>query len=407
MITRRLLLATCGLLAFSMPAFAHAATSGDPGWNATWASSQMVPTGENALSADNTSNITLRQVVHVSEGGPKIRIRVSNVMSSVPLEIKDVHVALGKLGSSAIDPATDSAVTFGGSTDVLVPASGEYISDPVDLNVADGASLAISLYIPGTITQQTGHPGSRATTYIMHGDHSDDADMKDAKTQANWFNLSGVDVDSGGSTIVALGDSITDGHAVENDSNGRWTDELAARLAGQNIAVINEGIGGNRLHLDGLGPNVIARLDRDVLGQAGAKWLIVFEGVNDLGTATRDAPIPPEAHTALVNQIIADYQQVIYRAHARGLKVYGATITPFTGNDYYHPDSQVEADRQAINSWIRTSGAFDAVIDFDALLRDPKAPDRLSAAYDSGDHLHPGMAGYKAMGDAIDLSLFK
>lgn len=399
---KRALLTGLALMALAAPAFA-----GEGGWSATWASSQMTPTGDNALPATDLSDITIRQIIHVSKGGSKIRIRVSNALGAFPLRIKDVHVALGKLGSDAVDTNTDRAVTFGGEDEVLVPSFGEYVSDPIDINVPDKASLAVTLYIPGPITQQTGHPGSRATTYIVHGDHTDDASLPDAEKRANWFNLSEVDVQNDGATVVALGDSITDGHAVVTDSDGRWTDALAARLTDQDISVINEGIGGNRLHLDGLGPNAVARFDRDVLGVSGAKWVIVFEGVNDLGTATRDAAIPPEAHDALVKQIISDYQQLIYRAHARGLKIFGATITPFVGNDYYHPGPEVEADRQKINSWIRTSGAFDGVIDFDALIRDPKAPDHILPAYDSGDHLHPGMAGYKAMGEAVDLSLFK
>ena len=399
---KRALLTSLGLLLLASPAFA-----GDAGWSATWASSQMTPTGDNALPAGDTSDVTIRQIVHVSGGGAKIRIRVSNAMSDAPLRIKDVHVALGKLGSDAVDADSDRAVTFGGEDEVLVPSFGEYVSDPISLNVPDGASLAVTFYIPGPISQQTGHPGSRATTYIVHGDHTGAPALPGAEKRANWFNLGAVDVQNDGATIVALGDSITDGHAVDTDSNGRWTDALAARLADRDISVVNEGIGGNRLHLDGLGPNAVARFDRDALGIGGAKWVIVFEGVNDLGTATRDASIPPEAHDALVNQIISDYQQLIYRAHARGLKIFGATITPFAGNDYYHPGPETEADRQKINAWIRTSGAFDGVIDFDALIRDPKAPDHILPAYDSGDHLHPWMAGYKAMGEAVDLELFK
>lgn len=399
---KRALLTGLALMALAAPAFA-----GDGGWSATWATSQMTPTNENALPATDLADITLRQIIHVSKGGAKIRIRVSNAMSAAPLRIKDVHVALGRLGSDATDASSDRSVTFGGEDEVLVPSFGEYVSDPIDINVPDGASLSVTMYIPGPIVQQTGHPGSRATTYIVHGDHTDEASLPGAEKRANWFNLGAVDVQNDSGVVVALGDSITDGHAVETDSDGRWTDALAARLTGQDISVVNEGIGGNRLHLDGLGPNAVARFDRDVLGISGAKWVIVFEGVNDLGTATRNATIPPEAHDALVRQIISDYQQLIYRAHARGLKIFGATITPFVGNDYYHPDAQTEADRQKINTWIRTSGAFDNVIDFDALIRDPKAPDHILPAYDSGDHLHPGMAGYKAMGEAVDLSLFK
>lgn len=396
--------ALLGGLALSL--LAAPALAAPDGWSTSWASAQMTPTGDNALPATDQSDVTVRQIIHISQGGSKLRIRVSNAMGSTPLRLRDVHVALGRLGSAAIDSDTDQAVHFGGNNEVLIPAFGDYISDPVDINVPDGASLAVSFYLPGPVAQQTGHPGSRTTTFIVHGDHSDEADLPNAEKRVNWFNLSGVDVRNDDATIVALGDSITDGHGVETDSDGRWTDVLAGRLKDKDIAVVNEGIGGNRLHLDGLGPSAISRFDRDVLSISGAKWVIVLEGVNDLGVATREASLPPEVHDALVGQIISDYQQLIYRAHAHGLKIYGATIMPFTGNDYYHPDALVEADRQKINSWIRHSGAFDSVIDFDAVVRDPKAPDHLLPALDSGDHLHPNMAGYKAMGDAIDTKLF-
>ncbi len=209
---------------------------------------------------------------------------------------------------------------------------------------------------------------------------------------------------------MALGDSITDGHAATTNGNDRWTDVLAARLQSEkktrNIGVSNQGIGGNHLLTDGLGPNVLARFDRDVLAQAGVRWLIVFEGVNDLGGLARTAEVPAEQHAALVARLIAAYQQIIERAHAHGLRVYGATVTPYTGSGYYHPGSLSEADRQAVNAWIRAAGHFDAVIDFDAVVRDPAHPEQLLPAFDCGDHLHPSPAGYKALGESIPLDLF-
>jgi lysophospholipase L1-like esterase len=211
-------------------------------------------------------------------------------------------------------------------------------------------------------------------------------------------------------SVVALGDSITDGRASITNGNGRWTDVLAQRLqnspATRNIGELNAGIGGNHLLTDGLGPNALARFDRDVLAQDGVHWLIVFEGVNDLGDLTRNGEVASMEHASLVHRILAAYQQLITRAHARGIRVIGATITPYTGSDYYHPGPASEADRQSINQWIRISGHFDAVLDFDRIMRDPSHPDHLLPSYDCGDHLHPSPVGYRAMADAIPLSLF-
>jgi lysophospholipase L1-like esterase len=209
---------------------------------------------------------------------------------------------------------------------------------------------------------------------------------------------------------VTFGDSITDGYGVTTNGNNRWPDILATRLQAdprtRGMGVLNAGIGGNRLLLDGLGPNAMARFDRDVLNQASVRYVILLEGVNDLGTLTRDQPASPEAHAALVAGMIASYDQMIRRARERGIKVYGATVMPFGGSGYYHPDASNEQDRQAVNAWIRTPGRFDAVIDFDRLMRDPANPGKLAPAYDSGDGLHPSLAGYKAMADAVPLDLF-
>jgi lysophospholipase L1-like esterase len=207
-----------------------------------------------------------------------------------------------------------------------------------------------------------------------------------------------------------LGDSITDGHGATTNGNDRWTDVLAARLQAspgtRGLGVSNQGIGGNHLLTDGLGPNALARFDRDVLATAGVRWVIVFEGVNDLGGLARNGEVTPADHAALVQRVLAAYEQMILRAHAHGLRVIGATITPYVGSDYYHPGALSEADRQAVNVWIRAAGHFDAVIDFDAVVRDPEHLDRLLPAFDCGDHLHPSPAGYKAMGEAVSLSLF-
>jgi lysophospholipase L1-like esterase len=247
----------------------------------------------------------------------------------------------------------------------------------------------------------------------VHGDQVSAADLPDAKHVDHWYQLTEIDVHAapGAAIVVALGDSTTDGHGAITNGNDRWTDVLAERLQAapktRNVGVSNQGIGGNHLLTDGLGPNVLARFDRDVLAPAGVRWVIVFEGVNDLGGLARTGEVPAEQHAAVVERVIAAYEEIIARTHAHGLRVYGATITPYTGSDYYHPGPLSEADRQAVNVWIRADGHFDAVIDFDAAVRDPEHPDQLLPAYDCGDHLHPSPAGYKAMGEAIPLSLFK
>jgi len=246
----------------------------------------------------------------------------------------------------------------------------------------------------------------------VHGDFVGAASLTDPKHVDHWYQVAGIDVQAarGAAAVVAIGDSITDGHGATTNGNDRWTDVLAVHLqsssATRNIGVSNQGIGGNHLLTDGLGPNALARFDRDALAPAGVRWVIVFEGVNDLGGIAFKGDASAADHAALVQRILAAYEQMISRAHAHGLRVYGATITPYTGSGYYHPGPQNEADRQAVNQWIRAAGHFDAVIDFDAVVRDPQHPDQLLPAFDCGDRLHPSPAGYKAMGEAIPLDLF-
>jgi len=380
-------------------------------WVGTWASAQQVPEPNNALPPEDLTDATLRQIVHISAGGTSVRVRVSNAFGTQPLHVASAHIANALSATSPqVDTASDHALTFLGQTDVIIPAGAEYWSDPVAFDVAPLSSLAVSLYIPDAPAQQTSHPGSRATSYLVHGNHAADATLDAPKTVDHWFQLSGIDITGPSSAVVTVGDSITDGRGSTTNGNDRWPDQLAARLqaskATHGIAVMNTGIGGNRVLNDGLGPNAAARFSRDVVAQSGARYVIVLEGVNDLGTLTRDAVVTPEAHAALVQQIELAYSQMIELAHSHGIRIFGGTIMPYGGSDYYHPDAQNEADRQAINTWIRMSGRFDGVADFDAAVRDPDAPDHLLAAYDSGDHLHLSPAGYKAMADAIDLNLF-
>ena len=286
-----------------------------------------------------------------------------------------------------------------------------FLSDPVAMRVEAGVDLAISLHVAELPAERTGHPGSRTTTFVVVGDRVAADVLNDADAVVRWYLLAAVDVEGQAPAVIALfGDSITDGYGVEPDTNLRWTDRLAERLREtpglKNAAVLNLGIGGNRMLLDGLGPNAAARFDRDVLAQSGVTHVVVLEGVNDLGVLTRDGPASPEAHAAIVRDMIQSYAQIVQSARDRGVMAIGATIMPFAGSAYYHPGPETEADRQAVNAWIRTPGNFDAVIDFDAILRDPARPDHLKADLDN-DGLHPSMDGYRAMGDAVPLSLFE
>jgi len=383
-------------------------------WIETWGASQQIPEPQNALPADDMRDSTIRQIFHLSVGGTTIRVHLTNAFGFQALHFTSVHIAKPvSISAAAIDVATDKALTFSGENDVTVPPGAEMVSDPIQFPVDTLGSVAVTYHLDNPPGRQTSHPGSRATTYYVHGDEVAAADLPDAKKVDHWYQVTGIDVVDGAigaGTVVALGDSITDGHAATTNGNDRWTDAFAANLqsspATRNVAVSNRGTGGNHLLTDGLGPNALARFDRDVLAPAGVKWLIVFEGVNDLGGLSIRGDALPAAHAAMVANIEQAYEQMIVRAHAHGIRVYGATITPYAGSGYYHPFASDEADRQAINAWIRAAGHFDAVIDFDAVVRDPAHPDHLLPTFDCGDHLHPSPAGYKAMGDAVPLSLF-
>lgn len=382
-------------------------------WVGSWASAQQIPEPQNALSPDDFRDATLRQIVHLSAGGRALRVHLSNAFGIAPLHLASVHVAHPVSAASArIDRTTDQALTFSGHNDVTIPAGADYISDRLDYPLAPGSDLGVSIHYTQAPQQQTGHPGSRATSYLAHGDLVSSADLPNARKIEHWYQLSGVDVatSSGAFSVVAFGDSITDGHGSTTNGNDRWPDVLAQRLrtAGmRNAGVLDAGIGGNHLLTDGLGPNALARFDRDILAQTGVRVVIVLEGVNDLGGLARTAPATAAEHAALVEHVLAANEQIVHRGHAAGLRVIGGTILAYVGSDYYHPDPASEADRQAVNAWIRTPGHFDAVIDFDQVTRDPAHPERLRPAYDCGDHLHPSPAGYAAMANAIPLALFR
>ena len=421
MLSRRNFLATLAfgpLSAAFLSPFTSAQSPAQPvapvrNWVGSWAASQQLPEPQNSLNPEDLNDATLRQIVHLSVGGTTLRLHISNAFGYLPLYLAGVHIARPISPSTpTIDPATDKAITFSGKTDVIIPAGAEYLSDPIDFPAPPLSDIAVSIHYDRPPAEQTGHPGSRATSYLVHGDAISAPDLPGARKFDHWYQLSAIDVAApeNAASIVALGDSITDGHGATTNGNDRWTDILARRLQAdpktKAIGVLNQGIGGNHLLSDGLGPNVLARFDRDVLAQTGVRWVIVFEGVNDIGGFTRLSDPPAAEHQAFLQHLLASYEQIIARAHAAHIQVVGATITPYTDSNYYHPPASNEADRQLINQWIRTPGRFDAVIDFDKAIADPAHPDHLNPAYDSGDHLHPSAAGYKVMGELIPLSLF-
>jgi lysophospholipase L1-like esterase len=387
-------------------------------WVATWGASPAPQLGDAAqmrAAKLEFNNQTLREIVHTSIGGDTVRLRLSNAYGAQTLDVGSVHVAM-RSKDSGIRAGSDRTVTFGGRPAVSVPANALVLSDPVKLDVPAGADLAISIFIPKTSLGAGVHYSAQQTSYIGAGDQTGAAQISSPATITSWIYLTAVEVlapESAG-TVVAFGDSITDGARSTVDANHRWPNFLAARLlarpGGHKLGVIDAGIGGNRILHDAaanvrFGVNALARFDRDVLAQAGVQYLIVLEGINDLGHAGSSAP---ESETVSAEDLIAGLKQMIERAHERGIKVFGATILPFEGTSfkgYFTPEK--EAKRKAVNEWIRTGKVFDGVVDFDKAVRDPQHPDRMLPAYDGGDHLHPGDAGYKAMGEAIDLSLFR
>lgn len=392
---------------------ASASPSTLPTWVSTWTTSPIRSNPEHALPSPTPGNMTVRQVVRLTLGGAALRVRFTNRFGTTPLRIAGAHVAVASGPAAAgIQADTDRALSFGGRPDVEVPAGADFWSDPVPFAAKPLSDLAITTHFAALPDQQTGHPGARTRSWIAGGDRLADTAFADARPVERWFQIAAVEVTAAPSAraIVALGDSITDGYGVTDGRHLRWTDDLARRLSAaprtRRIAVLNHGIGGNCLLAECSGPNALARFDSDVASQPGARYVIVLEGVNDLGRLGRERTVSPEERQSQVQQMIAGYAQIVARARALRLTVIGGTITPFVGNDYYHPDAAAEAARQAINAWIRTPGHFDAVIDFDRIVRDPARPDRLLPAYDSGDHLHPSIAGYRAMADAVPLTLF-
>ncbi|MFT8247192.1 SGNH/GDSL hydrolase family protein [Roseomonas sp. BN140053] len=359
---------------------------------------------------------TLRQIARVSTGGNRVRVVLTNTFGTMPLRVGAAQVALRDKGPSIV-AGSNRVLTFGGLTQPAIPPGALMVSDPVDLAVPDSGDVVIDLYLPDDTAASrspvTYHPASWQTNYVsIPGNHAGVVSLPVATTtayrrgdglpSASSFFLSRVEVVTTQPTrvLVAFGDSITDGTQSGLDQNRRWPNLLSARLtaAGIPMSVINGGIGGGRVLEDGVGPNGLARFDRDVLAQAGAASVTIMLGINDIGNGGA-RPDPSVA------QLIAGHRQFIERARARGLRVFGATLTPFEGAAYWTPEG--EAKRQALNEWIRTSGTYDAVLDFAAATQDPARPTRMRTEYDSGDHLHPSPAGYTAMANSIDVELFR
>jgi lysophospholipase L1-like esterase len=353
------------------------------------------------------TNQTLRQIVHTSLGGDRVRVVLSNAYGTAPLEIGAADVALRDKGAAVV-AASVKPLTFAGKPKATILPGATLVSDPVGVKVAPLSDLVIDLYLPGDLgvspSPVTTHNGASQTNYLSEtGDHTGEPALKVAAQTGAWFLLARVEVPADANTraVVTFGDSITDGARSTVDTNSRWPDRLAQRLAAQrggNVAVLNAGISGNRVLGDGAGISALARFDRDVLMQTGVTHVVVMEGINDIGVARNNA-------TPSADDLIAGHKQLIERAHARGLKIIGATLTPYDGAAYCTPEG--EAKRLALNQWIRTSGAYDGVIDFDKATRDAAAPSKFASTADSGDHLHPGDAGYKTMADSIDLALFR
>jgi lysophospholipase L1-like esterase len=375
-------------------------------WVGTWATSPVSATNKGGEFAQDS---TLREIVHVSVGGPSVRIVLSNEFGTKSLNVGGAQVA-PSTGNGTIQAGSGLAVTFSGHEGIVIPAGALAVSDPVAMKLRALSDLAVSLYLPAqTVDTVTHHSFADATNYEADGNQMAAASLTTPHEVSSWQFLKGVDVEAPAkgehAAIVAFGDSITDGAHSSRDANARWPDVLARQLEADKgtagLGVLNEGIGGNRILHDGTGPNALARFDRDVLAQDGVKYLIILEGINDIGAAQN--PVNPH-DVVTADDLIAGIAQMAARAHIHGIKVFGATLTPYVGAKYESPAG--EQMRQAVNQWIRTTKDLDGVIDFDKATLDPAHPGVYLPADDSGDHLHPSDAGYKAMGDAINLKLF-
>jgi len=405
------------LLAAAVAALFTASAIAQNHWVGTWgaAPAPQLETAEMEKQKLVFHNQTLREIVHVSIGGDTVRVRLSNTFGSQPVEIGTAHVA-SRVSGSGVAPGTDRVLTFSGRRRVEIPAGAAVLSDPVQLKVAPAADIAISIYLPKDAIGAAIHYSAQQTSYIASGDTTGTTSLDNPATITSWVFLSGVDVLAPATTgsIIAFGDSITDGSGSTINENRRWPDFLVRRLlareSGPQLGVVNMGIGGNRILHHGARPqfgiNALARFDHDVLAQPGVRYVLILEGINDIGHPGSSAPA---AEAVGADDIIAGLTQMIERAHEHGIKVIGATMTPFEGEGtlkrgYWTPEKA--KIREAVNAWIRSGQGFDGYVDFETAVRDPAKPNSILPLFDSGDQLHPRDAGYKAMGEAIPLTLF-
>jgi lysophospholipase L1-like esterase len=378
-------------------------SSSEKKWVGTWSTAPQLVEPGNMPPSPGLTNNSLRQVVRVSIGGNTLRVRFSNEFSLSAVTIKSVQIAVST-GGNTINVSTNKELKFNGNSEVTMNAGVAVTSDSIAFNLTPRMDLAITIYYGQTSSSVTGHPGSRTTSYILVGNTTTTTDFTGAVMTDHWYNINAIDViaPSTAACVAILGNSITDGRGSITNMQNRWTDVFSESLlkdsSTQQIGVLNLGIGGNCVLTGGLGPTGVSRYERDILNQQGVRWAVVFEGVNDIGGVTS-----ADAVTTTTNNLIAAYKQMIIKAHTKNIRIYGCTILPFNGNSYYNQYS--ELCRNTINQWIRTKGNYDGFIDLDKVMRNPQDTTRLVSTYQN-DGLHPDAAGYKTMGESIDLNLF-